>query len=413
MINIDISKTLKFIDEEILVKNFKNLEEIVRVFQENIPPSLSLPFNYEEKLGYIEDLKNEIKEKSTALIVIGIGGSFLGAKACIEILNPSAKVHFAGTSFSSLELEKIFKIIEKEDVCINVVSKSGSTLEILVTLSLIEEKMKKKYGNNYNERFYITTENSEKNPLKEIALKNKFKLIELEKGIVGRFSVLSVSGLLPLAIADIDIKKMLEGAEDAALELEDHSENNHCHIYSALRHTLYEEGKLMEILSVYEPSLAYLCEWWKQLFAESEGKNNKGIFPSSVIFSRDLHSLGQYIQDGTKFFFETTLNIKKSSSEVYLPKKLPDFMETLENIKLEDINKVAFLSTVDAHYEGNVPNIVINIEEINAYSIGYLIYFFEKSCYLSAKLLGVDPFSNEAVDLYKNKMRRALKLEKI
>lgn len=409
MIKIDISRTLKFIEEESLRENFNGLVKIAEKFKKETPLSLSLPFNYEKKLETLKVLKDDIRKKCSILIVIGIGGSFLGTKACLEILNPKAKIHFAGTSFSTLEMEKIFEIIENEDVCINVVSKSGSTLEILVSLSLIEEKMKNKYGENYNERFYITTENSEKNLLKEISLEKNYKLIEFEKGIIGRFSVLSSSSLVPLAFAEIDIKEVLEGAEDAALELEEHSKNNHCHIYAALRHTLYEEGKLMEILAVYEPSLFYFCEWWKQLFGESEGKNSKGIYPSSAIFSRDLHSLGQYIQDGTKFFFETTINIEKQDKKINLPKSLPNFMQNLENVKLEDINKAAFLSTIEAHYEGNVPNIVINIEKMTTYSLGYLIYFFEKACYLSAKLLEVDPFSNEGVDLYKNKMKKILK----
>lgn len=378
---------------------------------------VNLPVDYDkEEFARIKVAAEKIKASCDVLVVIGIGGSYLGARAAIEFIkSPSYNamkkdtpdVYFAGNSISPSALADLLRICEGRDICINVISKSGTTTEPAVTFRIFRELLEKKYGVKESaERIFVTTDKC-RGTLKEFSDKMGYETFVVPDDVGGRYSVLTAVGLLPIAVAGIDIDAMMKGAADSrAKYLHDDTVNNECLRYAAIRNILYRKGKVTEILAAYEPAAQMVCEWWKQLYGESEGKDQKGIFPASVIFSTDLHSLGQYIQDGLRNQFETVLDIKKASDSVVIPDDAAniDGLNFLSGMDLHDVNRTAMLGTLLAHNDGGVPNIVIELDDRSAYTFGYMVYFFELACAISGYLLGVNPFNQPGVEAYKKNM---------
>ena len=381
---------------------------------------LDLPVNYDkEEFGRIKKSAEKIKGNSEALIVIGIGGSYLGPRAAIEMLNSNfynvlgnnkrntPKVFFVGNNISSTYLADLLDAIEGIDISVNVISKSGTTTEPAIAFRVFKDYMEKKYGvEGARERIFATTDKS-KGALKSLADEMGYESFVIPDDVGGRFSVLTAVGLLPIAVAGINIDEMMQGAADAReAYATDDFKNNDCYKYAAMRNVLYNKGKEIEILVNYEPGLHYFNEWWKQLFGESEGKDQKGIFPAAVDFSTDLHSMGQYIQEGRRTIFETVLNVEKAKREVVIEKAEGDLdgLNFLAGKTIDFVNKQAFNGTLLAHNDGGVPNIVLNIPELSAYYFGQMVYFFEKACAISGYLLGVNPFDQPGVEAYKKNM---------
>ena len=380
---------------------------------------VDLPIDYDkEEFERIKKAAKKIQDSCDIFVVIGIGGSYLGARAAIEYVkspvynNLSGKktpdIYFAGNSISASALSDLVKICEGKDVCINVVSKSGTTTEPAIAFRVFRAMLEKKYGKDgAKERIFSTTDKS-KGTLKQFSDKNGYETFVVPDDVGGRFSVLTAVGLLPIAVAGIDIDKMMSGAADSREKYLMNSDvnNNDCLKYAAIRNILYRNGKQIEILAAYEPCAQMLCEWWKQLFGESEGKDQKGIYPSSVIFSTDLHSLGQFIQDGKRNLFETVLNIKNSNDEFLIPfdEENVDKLNFLSGKDLDYVNHTAMLGTLLAHSDGGVPCAVIEIEDRSAYAFGQLVYFFELACAVSGYTLGVNPFNQPGVESYKKNM---------
>lgn len=356
----------------------------------------------------IKQCAEKIRNDSDFLIVVGIGGSYLGARAVIEALSHTFKpknVIFAGNNLSADYMNDLLEYIEGKDISINVISKSGTTTEPAVAFSVLKTYMEKKYGDKANERIYVTTD-SEKGILKEQADKAGYETFVVPDDIGGRYSVLTAVGLLPIAVAGIDIDKILNGAISAKKEFSK-LENNICYTYAKMRNVLYSKGKKIELLVNYEPKMHYFTEWWKQLFAESEGKDGKGIFPAGVDNTTDLHSIGQYIQDGERLFFETVINIEKPYRDIEVEVQ-EEKLNFLNRKTLNEINHKAMEGTIIAHTKGKVPNIEICIEKLNEESMGELIYFFEKACGISGYILGVNPFNQPGVEAYKKEMFKLL-----
>ncbi|MBQ7352970.1 MAG: glucose-6-phosphate isomerase [Clostridia bacterium] len=379
---------------------------------------INLPFDYDkEEFERIKKAAKRIQNQCDIFVVIGIGGSYLGARAAIEFIKSplynnikgkkTPDIYFTGNSISPSALSDLLKICEGKDICVNVVSKSGTTTEPAVAFRVFRELLEKKYGKEgAKERIFATTD-KEKGTLKKFSDDNGYETFVVPDDVGGRFSVLTAVGLLPIAVTGIDLDKIMQGAQDAirAFNTQDINEND-CLKYVAIRNILYRKGKNIEILASYEPASQMLCEWWKQLFGESEGKDGKGIYPSSVIFSTDLHSLGQYIQDGERIMFETVLDIKKASDELIIPFDPfnVDKLNFLAGKDLDYVNHTAMLGTLFAHSDGNVPNIVLEIADRSEYSFGYLVYFFELACAISGYVLGVNPFNQPGVESYKKNM---------
>lgn len=381
---------------------------------------LDLPVNYDkEEFDRIKKSAEKIKGNSEALIVIGIGGSYLGPRAAIEMLNSNfynvlgnnkrntPKVFFVGNNISSTYLADLLDAIEGIDISVNVISKSGTTTEPAIAFRVFKDYMEKKYGvEGAKERIFATTDKS-RGALKSLADEMGYESFVIPDDVGGRFSVLTAVGLLPIAVAGINIDEMMQGAADAReAYATDDFKNNDCYKYAAMRNVLYNKGKEIEILVNYEPGLHYFNEWWKQLFGESEGKDQKGIFPAAVDFSTDLHSMGQYIQEGRRTIFETVLNVEKAKREVVIEKAEGDLdgLNFLAGKTIDFVNKQAFNGTLLAHNDGGVPNIVLNIPELSAYYFGQMVYFFEKACAISGYLLGVNPFDQPGVEAYKKNM---------
>ena len=378
---------------------------------------IDLPLNYDkEEFARIKAAAEKIKKSCDVFIVIGIGGSYLGARAAIEFVKSpvynnlkkdTPDIYFAGNSISPSSLADLVKICEGKDVCINVVSKSGTTTEPAVAFRVFRNLLEEKYGiEGAKERIFSTTD-KEKGTLKKFSDDNGYETFVVPDDVGGRFSVLTAVGLLPIAVAGIDIDEMMKGAQDSREKYSTTDiATNDCLKYAAIRNCLYRNGKSVEILAAYEPAAQMLCEWWKQLFGESEGKDGKGIFPSSVIFSTDLHSLGQYIQDGERIMFETVLNIENAKDKFEIPfdPHNVDKLNFLAGKDLDFVNNKAMLGTLIAHTDGNVPNIVLNIKDRSAYSFGYLVYFFEYACAVSGYTLKVNPFNQPGVESYKKNM---------
>ena len=377
----------------------------------------TLPFDYDKKeFEEIKKSAEKIRKSCDVLVVIGIGGSYLGARAVIEFIRSNyynnlkkdtPDVYFAGCNISADSLNELLAICEGRDVCINVISKSGTTTEPAVAFRVFRELLEKKYGEaGAKERIFVTTDKA-RGTLKAFADEKGYQTFVVPDDIGGRFSVLTAVGLLPIAVAGIDVDMLMKGAQDAANAYGDPDlSKNDCYKYAAIRNILYRKGRTTEILVGYEPSSQMFSEWWKQLYGESEGKDGRGIYPSSVIFSTDLHSLGQYIQDGVRNLFETVLNIETVKSTFAIPydEANIDGLNFLAGKDMDEVNKTAMQGTLLAHVDGGVPNVVLSLKDKKEHSMGYLIYFFELACAISGYLLGVNPFDQPGVEAYKKNM---------
>ena len=377
----------------------------------------TLPFDYDKKeFEEIKKSAEKIRKSCDVLVVIGIGGSYLGARAVIEFIRSNyynnlkkdtPDVYFAGCNISADSLNELLAICEGRDVCINVISKSGTTTEPAVAFRVFRELLEKKYGEEgAKERIFVTTDKA-RGTLKAFADEKGYQTFVVPDDIGGRFSVLTAVGLLPIAVAGIDVDMLMKGAQDAANAYGDPDlSKNDCYKYAAIRNILYRKGRTTEILVGYEPSSQMFSEWWKQLYGESEGKDGRGIYPSSVIFSTDLHSLGQYIQDGVRNLFETVLNIETVNSTFAIPydEANIDGLNFLAGKDMDEVNKTAMQGTLLAHVDGGVPNVVLSLKDKKEHSMGYLIYFFELACAISGYLLGVNPFDQPGVEAYKKNM---------
>ncbi len=381
---------------------------------------VTLPKDYDkDEYLRIRNSAKKIQSDSDALIVIGIGGSYIGARACIEALDHSfyniipkdkrntPEIYFVGNNISSKYLRDLFDVIEGKDISINVISKSGTTTETAIAFRFFKDYMEEKYGKiEAAKRIYVTTDR-ELGTLKQLAINEAYESFIIPDDVGGRYSIFTAVGLLPIAVAGIDIDKLMEGALAGMLEYSNLDlEKNPCYQYAIIRNILYRRGKEIEILINYEPGLQYLAEWWKQLYAESEGKDGRGIYPGSANFTTDLHSIGQLIQDGKRNIFETTINIEipRDDIEIKVNEDNYDGLNFLDGKTMDHINKKAFEGTVMAHVKGNVPNLIINVPKLNEYFFGKLIYFFEKSCAISGYLSGVNPFNQPGVEEYKKNM---------
>lgn len=378
---------------------------------------IDLPDTYDkDEFARIKLAAERIKNNSDIFIVIGIGGSYLGARAAIEYLKSdkyndltkdTPNIYFTGNSISSSALAELVSICEGKDVSINMISKSGTTTEPAIAFRVFREMLEKKYGKDgAKERIFCTTDKA-KGTLKSLADKEGFETFVVPDDVGGRFSVLTAVGLLPIAVAGADIDALMQGAAEARIKYNDKSlENNDCYKYAAIRNILYNKGKATEVMVSYEPCYTMMNEWWKQLYGESEGKDGKGLFPASVVFSTDLHSMGQYLQDGKRNLFETVIHIEKPKQEITLGNDPEDIdgLNYLEGKTMAFVNDKAFEGTILAHNDGGVPNILLNVKDFSENTLGHLIYFFEKACALSGYMLGVNPFDQPGVESYKKNM---------
>ena len=386
---------------------------------------LELPTNYDKKeFAKIKKAAKKIKKESDILIVIGIGGSYLGARAVIEALTSSfynmlsnkqrkfPQILYVGNNLSPNYINELIEYIGNKDFSINVISKSGTTTEPAVAFRIFREILENKYGiDEARSRIYATTD-KEKGALKQLAESEGYEQFVVPDNVGGRYSVLTAVGLLPIAAAGIDIDKLMEGARLAQERYNDANlKYNECYQYAVVRNILYKLYKNTEILVNYEPKMHYFTEWWKQLFGESEGKEQKGIFPAGVDFTTDLHSMGQYIQEGRRNLFETVISIEEPNSDITIPSDDDnlDGLNYLAGKGLDYVNKKAMEGTVQAHVSGDVPNIMINIKQLNEIALGELIYFFEKACAVSGMILGINPFNQPGVEEYKKNMFKLLK----
>ncbi len=418
-ITVDYQKALVQISEENILAMQKEITMAHNLLHEGKGAGndfigwLHLPIHYDRnEFERIQKAAEKIRSISDVLVVIGIGGSYLGAKAAIDLLqgptgSNRTEVIFAGNSISANSLKKMLTYVREKDFSVNVISKSGTTTEPAIAFRFFKALLEEKYGKTgARERIYATTDKS-RGALKELAKKEGYEAFTIPDDIGGRYSVLTAVGLLPIAVCGADINRMMEGAQVAYHDfLDSDMKQNACYQYAACRNALYRSGKSIEIMVNYEPELVYFSEWWKQLYGESEGKEHKGIFPASASFSTDLHSLGQYIQEGQRILFETVLNVEKPKADLVIqPDALNlDNLNYLAGKTVDDVNHQAFLATLLAHKDGGVPNIVVNIPELSAFHFGYLVYFFEKACAISGYLLGVNPFDQPGVEAYKKNM---------
>ncbi len=374
---------------------------------------VSLPENYDKtEFARIKTAAARIRKNSDVLLVIGIGGSYLGARSAIEMMakhfdkNKELEIIFVGHQISSNYINDLINYIDGKNFSINVISKSGTTTEPAIAFRIFKDLLEKKYGKEGSKERVFATTDKEKGALKKLATEEGYETFIVPDDVGGRFSVLTAVGLLPIAAAGIDIDMLMKGARDAMIEYQEDSINSNVYKYVALRNLLYRSGKKIEMMINYEPELLFFAEWWKQLFGESEGKDGKGIFPASAMFSTDLHSLGQIIQDGERILFETVINVQKVRETILIEEieNNLDGLNYLAGQSIDFVNKNAFKGTLLAHVDGGVPNIVIDVPEINEYSLGHLIYFFELSCGISGYVLGVNPFDQPGVEAYKKNM---------
>lgn len=381
---------------------------------------IDLPVDYDkEEFDRIKKAAAKIQSDSEVLLVIGIGGSYLGARAAIEFLRHSfynsvskeirktPEIYFVGNSISSTYIRHLIDVIGDRDFSINMISKSGTTTEPAIAFRVFKEMMEKKYGKKEAAgRIYATTDRA-KGSLKGLAAEEGYESFVVPDDVGGRFSVLTAVGLLPIAVSGADIDKLMEGAADGRKKaLEAAFEDNDALKYAAVRNILHRKGKEVEILANYEPSVHYVSEWWKQLYGESEGKDQKGIFPASVDLTTDLHSMGQFIQDGARIMFETVINVEASREEIIINEEPVDLdgLNYLAGKNVDFVNKSAMNGTILAHTDGQVPNLMINVPEVNEFYLGQLFYFFEFACGVSGYLLGVNPFNQPGVESYKKNM---------
>ena len=378
---------------------------------------IDLPVNYDkEEFARIKAAAKKIQKDSDVLIVIGIGGSYLGARAAIEFLkgqyhnsfkDGTPEIYFTGNSISGSDLNDVLKLCENKDISVNIISKSGTTTEPALAFRVFRKLLEEKYGEEEAaKRIYCTTDKA-RGTLKQLADVKGYECFVVPDDVGGRFSVLTAVGLLPIAAAGADIDALMLGAQKGREKYDVGSvENNDCYTYAAVRNILHRGGKEVEMLVSYEPRFTMMAEWFKQLYGESEGKDHKGIFPSSVTFSTDLHSLGQYIQDGRRILFETVVTLKDTGSDVVIEKDETDGdgLNFLAGKPMSFVNEKAFEGTVLAHTDGEVPNLIIKVDKTDEENLGELIYFFEKACAVSGYVLGVNPFDQPGVESYKKNM---------
>ena len=375
---------------------------------------VDLPKNYDkQEFARIKAAAEKIRKDTDILIVIGIGGSYLGARAAIEFLHSqfynnlkkdAPEIYFAGNSISGSYLSQLLELCEGKRVSVNIISKSGTTTEPAIAFRVFRKLLEDRYGEEEAaKRIYCTTDKA-RGTLKQLADEKGYECFVIPDDVGGRFSVLTAVGLLPIAASGADIDKIMQGAEAAMVEYA--SEDNACYQYAAIRNALYRKGKEIELYVCYEPRFTLVNEWLKQLYGESEGKDQKGLFPASVIFSTDLHSMGQYVQDGRRTLFETVIDIKDNGSDIIIgeEKDNSDGLNFLSGKPMSFVNKKAFEGTVLAHTDGGVPNLVISIDKADEEHLGRLIYFFEKACAISGYILGVNPFDQPGVESYKKNM---------
>ncbi|MFZ3590604.1 glucose-6-phosphate isomerase [Bacillus sp. DJP31] len=425
-IKFDYSKALSFFGEHELTY----LRDAVKVAHHSLHEQtgagseflgwINLPTEYDkEEFSRIVKSAEKIKADSDVLLVVGIGGSYLGARAAIELLNHSfynaltkeqrktPQVIFVGNNISSTYMKDVMDVLEGKDFSINVISKSGTTTEPAIAFRLFRKLLEEKYGKEESRKRIYATTDKERGALKTLASEEGYETFVIADDIGGRYSVLTAVGLLPIAVSGANIEAIMKGAA-ASSEDFSHSEleDNAAYQYAAVRNVLYNKGKTIEMLVNYEPGLQYFSEWWKQLFGESEGKDQKGIFPSSANFSTDLHSLGQYVQEGRRDLFETILYVEKSRHELTIESEEQDLdgLNYIAGESIDYVNKKAYQGTMLAHTDGGVPNLIIELPELDAYTFGYLVYFFEKACAMSGYLLGVNPFDQPGVEAYKVNM---------
>ena len=425
-LSFDYSKALEFVSQE----EIDNFESTVNLAKETLINKrgagadflgwLDLPVNYDkEEFEKIKKAAKKIQSDSEVLVVIGIGGSYLGAKACIEALShsfyalldktkrPYPHIVFCGNSISEKYLHDLEEALEGKDFSINIISKSGTTTEPAVAFRVLKKALIKKYDKEEaRKRIYATTDRA-KGALKKLTDEEGYESFVVPDDVGGRFSVLTAVGLLPIAVAGIDIDKLMEGAAAARKSaLEKPYKENPALLYAALRNIIHRKGKAVEILANYEPSLHYISEWWKQLYGESEGKDNKGIYPASVDLTTDLHSMGQFIQEGSRILYETVISIEKPLVNMLLEEeeKDTDGMNYLAGKSIDFVNKSAMNGTILAHTDGGVPNLSIVLPKLNEEYLGELFYFFEFACGVSGYILAVNPFNQPGVESYKKNM---------
>lgn len=381
---------------------------------------IDLPVDYDkEEFVRIQAAAEKIKQDSEVLVVIGIGGSYLGARAAIEFLRhnfynmvskeirKTPEIYFVGNSISSTYIKHLIDVIGDRDFSVNIISKSGTTTEPAIAFRIFKELLEKKYGKaEASKRIYATTDKA-RGALKGLATEEGYESFVVPDDVGGRFSVLTAVGLLPIAVSGADIEKLMKGAASGReLALEKPFEENDALKYAAIRNILHRKGKSVEVLANYEPSLHYVSEWWKQLYGESEGKDQKGIFPAAVDLTTDLHSMGQFIQDGSRIMFETVVNVEKSQEELYIQEEKEDLdgLNYLAGKSIDFVNKSAMNGTILAHTDGSVPNLMVSVPEQNEFYLGQLFYFFEFACGVSGYISGVNPFNQPGVESYKKNM---------
>ncbi|MBQ8687152.1 MAG: glucose-6-phosphate isomerase [Ruminococcus sp.] len=377
---------------------------------------LTLPTDYDkDEFERIKAAAKKIQSNSEILIVIGIGGSYLGARAAIEFLKSTLynnmkkdtpDIYYVGNSINPTYLSEIISLCEGKDFSVNVISKSGTTTEPALAFRVFKKLVEDKYGKEGAKDHIFATTDKAKGTLKELSDTEGYETFVVPDDVGGRFSVLTAVGLLPIAVAGCDIDALMAGAAQAQNDYMADFENNDCYKYAAIRNILSRKGKNVEMLVSYDPNFVMMSEWYKQLFGESEGKDNKGIFPAAGVFSTDLHSMGQYIQEGSRILFETVVDIKKPKTDLYLEadEENLDGLNFLCNQNMSVVNRKALEGVILAHTEGGVPNIILELEDTTEKSLGYLIYFFEKACAISGYLLGVNPFNQPGVESYKRNM---------
>ncbi|MFC4798292.1 glucose-6-phosphate isomerase [Neobacillus sp. GCM10023253] len=377
---------------------------------------VDLPHNYDkEEFARIKVAAERIRSDSDALIVIGIGGSYLGARAAIEALSHTfhnqmdgtTEIYFAGQNISATYLTHLFDVLKDKDISVNVISKSGTTTEPAIAFRIFREYLEKKYGKEEaKKRIYATTDRA-KGALKTLADEEGYETFVIPDDVGGRYSVLTAVGLLPIATAGLDIDIMMAGAAAAADKYNNPNlAENQSYQYAAVRNALYRKGKSIELLVNFEPALHYVSEWWKQLFGESEGKDQKGLYPASVDFTTDLHSMGQYVQEGRRDLIETVVSVKEPKVDITLGMEEADLdgLNYLAGKTMDYVNKNAAQGTVLAHVDGGVPNLSVELDQLNEYTFGEMVYFFEKACGISGLLMGVNPFDQPGVEAYKKNM---------
>ena len=425
-ITFDYSKTAGFISEEEIGYMSRLTEQAKDVLVSKNGAGndflgwIDLPVDYDkEEFSRIEKAAEKIKKDSDVLIVIGIGGSYLGARAAIEFLRhgfhnslPKEKrgtpeIYYVGNSISSTYLQGVIDVIGDRDFSVNVISKSGTTTEPAIAFRIFKKMLEDKYGQEEAaKRIYATTDKA-RGALKDLATKEGYESFVVPDDVGGRFSVLTAVGLLPIAVSGADIKALMDGAASGReLALNEKFEDNEAMKYAAIRNILLRKGKSVEVLANYEPALHYIGEWWKQLYGESEGKDQKGIFPAAVDFTTDLHSMGQYIQDGARIMFETVMNVEEARETITIEKEAEDLdgLNYLAGKTIDFVNKSAMNGTILAHTDGNVPNLMIKIPKMDEFHLGQLFYFFEFACGVSGYILGVNPFNQPGVESYKRNM---------